>query len=116
MSGHIYHITTRTAWSFGKAAGMYRAESLEQDGFIHCSKASQILRVANKYYHGQTDMVILRIDPSQLRAEVRWEQGSDKPEELFPHIYGPIDRNAVVDIFDFSPGPDGSYSLPAGIK
>lgn len=115
MSGYIYHLTTQAAWSEGKSAGEYRAESEGQDGFIHCSNASQILRVANKYYPGRPGMVILGIDPSKLIADLRWEPGSDKPEELFPHIYGPINQEAVVVVFDFSPGQDGMFSLPAGL-
>jgi len=115
MSEMIYHIATRTAWTAGQKSGEYRADSLEQVGFIHCSKIGQILRVANNAYAGQSELVILVIDPSKLVAEIRWEPGTDKPDELFPHIYGPLNHEAVVGVVNFEPGPTGEISLPAGL-
>lgn len=115
MMGPIYHVTTRTAWYAGQKSGEYRAVSLEQEGFIHCSKAEQAMRVANEYYGGLPDLVILRIDPFKLKAEVRCEAGSDKPDELFPHVYGPLNLEAVVAVFDLDAGPDGIFSLPEGM-
>jgi uncharacterized protein (DUF952 family) len=112
----IYHITDWTAWSAGQKTGEYRADSLERVGFIHCSRAAQILRTANKLYAGQHGLVILRIDPLQLKAEVHWEPGTDKADELFPHIYGPLNREAVMQVFDFEPGPDGVFSLPGDME
>ena len=116
MTELFFHITTCSAWSAGQKSGEYRADSLGQEGFIHCSKVAQILRVANDYYTGQQGLLILMVDPSKLKAELRWDPGSDQADELFPHIYGPVNLEAVVDVFDFEPGPDGKFSLPAGMK
>jgi uncharacterized protein (DUF952 family) len=116
MTENIFHITTHAAWSAGQKSGEYRADSLEQAGFIHCSRMTQLLRVANTYYSGQGELLILMLDPSRLKAEVRWEPGSDKADELFPHVYGPVDLEAVVGVFEFEADPDGKYSLPAGLK
>jgi uncharacterized protein (DUF952 family) len=115
MTDFIYHITKRSAWLAAQEGGIYRAESLAPAGFIHCSKIDQILRVANQLYNGQHGLVLLEIDPSQLKADLRWEPGADKPDELFPHIYGPIERGAVVRVLGFEPGPDGLFSLPGGL-
>lgn len=113
MSDPIYHITSRSSWSAAQEAGVYRADSLQAEGFIHCSKADQVLRVANAFYAGQVGLVLLVVDPGWLRSEVRWEPGSDKPDESFPHIYGPIELVAVVGVLDFSPDADGEWrSLP----
>ena len=116
MTQYVFHITTHTAWSAGKKSGEYRADSLEQVGFIHCCKAAQILRVANNYYAGQQGLRILMLDPNELKAKMCWEPGSDKADELFPHIYGPVNLEAVVGVFDFESDPDGKFSLPAGLK
>jgi uncharacterized protein (DUF952 family) len=77
---------------------------------------NQIKRVANNFFANQHGLVILVIDPSRLKPEVRWEAGTDKADELFPHIYGPLNLEAVVRVLDFEPGPDGMFSLPAELK
>jgi uncharacterized protein (DUF952 family) len=110
MSNAFFHITKRSAWSEALKSGVYSAESLNSEGFIHCSKKDQILRVANKFYTNQNGLVVLAIEPSRLKPEVRWEPGADKTDELFPHIYGPLNLEAVVGVFDFEPDPDGLFS------
>ena len=116
MTGLIYHITARTSWSAAQKSGAYSADSLASQGFIHCSKIDQILRVANAVYTNQRGLVILVIDMSRLKPEVRWEAGADKADELFPHIYGPLDLEAVVRVLDFEPGADGKFHLPVSLS
>ena len=116
MTGFIFHITSRASWSAAQNAGMYTADSLQSAGFIHCSKADQILRVADTYYANQHGLMILKIEPSKLKPGLRWEPGTDKADELFPHIYGPLNLDAVVHGFEFEPGPQGMFSLPAELK
>ena len=115
----IYHLTSRQAWREAQSRGEYRAESLESEGFIHCSTETQVLPVAEKYYKGQPDMILLKLDPALLSSELRWEPPSGGapppgvPEgDLFPHIYGPINLDAVVKIHDLESNPDGSYKTP----
>jgi uncharacterized protein (DUF952 family) len=115
VTDHIYHITSQASWSAAQSSGAYTADSLVKEGFVHCSKADQILRVANNYYQGQPGLVILMIDPARLKPMLRWEPGSDKADELFPHIYGPLNLDAVLRVFDFPPGSEGRFRLPAGI-
>lgn len=122
----ILHLVSNNAWlaAVGPAgfwrskSGIYHADSLSTEGFIHCSKPSQIVGVANTFYRGQHGLVLLVIDPSKLKAELKWEPPAE-PEptharegELFPHIYGPIDVNAVSQVIPFEPAADGTFSLP----
>jgi uncharacterized protein (DUF952 family) len=113
---NIYHITTRTAWVEATRTGAYTADSLDSEGFIHCSTAAQILPVAEQYYRGQTGLVLLVIDTQHLAAEVKWERSvppAGVPESAtFPHVYGPIGLEAVVHTLDLAAGPDGRFSLP----
>lgn len=109
---NIYHITSRTAWEAAQTAGAYTAASLASEGFIHLSKVDQVLRVANAIYRNQTGLVLLVVDTQRVTHEIRWEPGTDKPDELFPHIYGPLNLDAVTRVVDFPPNPDGSFSLP----
>ena len=113
MRGLIYHITSRTSWSAAQKSGAYTADSLASQGFIHCSNADQVLRVANAIFRHQTDLVMLEIDLTRLKSEVRWEPGTDATDEMFPHLYGPLNLDAVVRVLDFPPDADGQFrSLP----
>ena len=112
MTSVILHAAPRTAWSTAQGQGAYAADSLAGEGFIHCSKVEQILRVANMLYRGQHGLVLLVIDPGRLTSELRWEPGVDLSAERFPHVYGPINLEAVTRVLDFEPGPDGTFSLP----
>ncbi len=116
MTGAILHITSRTAWLAGDRSGVYAPESLAKDGFIHCSKADQVVRVAEAYYPLQRGLVLLVIDATKLEPEIRWEAGSDKPDELFPHVYGPINLASVVDVVPFEPDQNNCFSLPASLE
>jgi uncharacterized protein (DUF952 family) len=116
----IYHITSRKAWSAALQHGEYRVESLETEGFIHCSTRSQVLPVAEKFYRGQESLLLLMIDPSRLASDLKWEPpsgGTPPPgvpeEDMFPHVYGPINLDAVVKVFDLEANPDGKHILPA---
>lgn len=115
----IYHITSQAAWNDAQKRGDYRAESLETEGFIHCSTDSQVLPVAEKYYPGHSGLLLLMIDPSLLTSDLKWEPpsgGAPPPGvpqgDLFPHVYGPINLNAVTKVFDLETDPDGKYKLP----
>ncbi len=113
MNDPIFHITSRTSWSAAQEAGFYKADSFQAEGFIHCSRADQALRVANIFFKGQSDLVLLVIDITRLISELRWEPGSDKADELFPHVYGSINLDAVLRVLDFPPDADGRWrSLP----
>ncbi len=112
MNDPLLHITRQGSWAEAQTCGHYSAKTLPTDGFIHCSKADQVLRVADTYYKHQKDLVLLVIDPQKVKAEVRWEAGVDTPDELYPHIYGPLNLDAVTSVFDFKAGDDGKFLLP----
>ena len=93
--GPIYHLALREEWDAAVAEGSYRrstlGRSLAEEGFIHCSFAHQVEGVADLFYKGRSDVVRLTVDPSRLGSAVRVEGG-------FPHIYGPLPIEAVVDV------------------
>jgi uncharacterized protein (DUF952 family) len=109
----IYHITTAGAWAAAQAAGSYQTGSLDHEGFIHFATRAQLRWVAGKFYHGQSGLVLLAVDETRLSAPLRYEQ-SEPDQEPFPHLYGPLNLDAVVAVHAFPPEPDGSFALPAG--
>lgn len=114
----ILHITTRDEWHTAQKRGDYRAPSLETEGFIHCSMAKQVAHVANAFYRGQKGLVLLVIDEDHVQPEVKWEAPAGAPapgiseSDSFPHIYGPLNLDAVFEVVDFEPDETGSFQLP----
>ncbi|HUY99366.1 MAG TPA: GNAT family N-acetyltransferase [Thermomicrobiaceae bacterium] len=113
-SGIVLHLTTRQAWERAAAGAPYRGDTLDREGFIHCSTPAQVVRVADAFYRGRPDLVLLCVDPARLSSELRWEAAPDG--QRFPHVYGPIDRAAVVAVVDLAPGPDGRFTLPDAVS
>ncbi|MDF5706083.1 MAG: DUF952 domain-containing protein [Nostoc sp. S4] len=106
----ILHITQRQQWEQAKNLGSYRADSLDSEGFIHCSKSTQIVKVANRFLKNQKDLVLLFIDYEKVKAEIRNEEA--EIDELFPHIYGELNIDAIYQVIDFAPGENGLFELP----
>ncbi len=108
----IHHITKRIEWENAKLVGSYRAESLESEGFIHCSTRSQLTKTANKFFKNQTNLVLLYIDENQVASEIKYEPADN---DLFPHIYGELNLDAVYQVIDIEPDTEGLFNLPENI-
>lgn len=111
----IYHITRRKDWEDSLQSGTpytisTLGKSLEDVGFIHNSFARQVPLVANRVYRGQEGLVLLKIDPALLKSPVKVEPVAGTTEQ-FPHIFGPIDREAVISVTDFLPDADGTFTF-----
>lgn len=121
MERVILHIIARPAWDSRLEAGEIRSPSLATEGFIHFSTPAQLLRTADKHYHGRTDLLVLCVDADKLAAPLRWEAAGrsgppDNPSDpLYPHLYGPINLDAVIDVIDLPCRPDGSFTMPAAL-
>jgi uncharacterized protein (DUF952 family) len=92
---------------------------LTTEGFIHCSTLEQVLPVAENFYKGQSGLVLLAIQPALLSSDLKWEPPSGGipppgvPEgDPFPHIYGPINLDAVVSVVDLEKDSQGKFKIP----
>ncbi|HEY1713391.1 MAG TPA: DUF952 domain-containing protein [Solirubrobacteraceae bacterium] len=108
----IFHITTRDEWESALPAGRYVAAGYDADGFIHLSTRDQVVRVANARFAGARDLVLLWVAADRLGAPLRYEPGDPGSDELFPHLYGPLNADAVLRAAAMVEGPDG-FVLPA---
>lgn len=115
----IYHITSRKLYQEASQTGIYTPATFEQDGFMHLSQKNQLLSVANNFYLGQTGLVCLVIDPEKVRAELKYEPPvhpggkvveAIDPEDLFPHLYGALNTDAVVSVFDMTANASGVFT------
>lgn len=93
----IYHITTNSEWKDAVNKGFYTTPSLKTEGFIHCSKEEQVKGVLGRYFSGKNDLVKLTIDTEKLQSELQYDVAPSVNEE-FPHVYGPINLDAVTAV------------------
>ncbi len=104
----VLHLMPAPAWATWEAGGHYEPASLATEGFVHCTAGDDLmLEVANRFYGDGGDLVAVALDIDRLTSEVRWEPpahpdrsaaetAADAP--LFPHVYGRLDRDAVVGV------------------
>ena len=104
----LYHLCSQADWQTAQEAGEYRPPSLEIEGFIHTSRPDQILATANRYYQGKAGLVLLAVDGAKLTSPLKWDPSEG---QLFPHIYGPLNLEAVVGAQEFSPSSDGIFRV-----
>jgi uncharacterized protein (DUF952 family) len=107
----ILHITSISDWENAKKIGVYTAPSLEKAGFIHCSLPHQIPAVANYNFKGQQGLLLLEIVEGKLNHKVKYEDLWNEGQP-YPHIYGPLNVDAVARVVPFPPEPDGTFHLP----
>jgi uncharacterized protein (DUF952 family)/flavin reductase (DIM6/NTAB) family NADH-FMN oxidoreductase RutF len=91
----IFHIVKKWEWEKHSKLS-YQSESLKTQGFIHCCTQDQIKKVLDQWFSGQTGLIVVEIDPDLLKAKVKYEN-LEGGEELFPHVYGPINLDAVIN-------------------
>ena len=96
-SEYIYHVTTQKEWEQAKINGEYKPAGYDQEGFIHCSIDRQVEGVLNRFYKGQTGLIKLKIEKVKVSRPVLFELAVDL-DEVFPHIYGPLNLDSVVEI------------------
>ena len=116
----ICHITTHATWKAAQGNGEFQSPEFDDHGFIHCSTPEQVLLVANALFRGKLDLVLLVIDEGKLKSPVRWEPADASQGRLpgfaqnavFPHVYGPINLDAVVRTVSLDPTATGSFVLP----
>ena len=102
----VLHLMPAAVWASWKAGGHYEPASLAAEGFVHCTAGDDLMiEVANRFYGADDDLVAVALDTDRLTSEVRWEApahpdgsvaATDAPR--FPHVYGPLDRDAVVGV------------------
>ena len=94
----IYHITKLNWWEKFKKLPFYESETLNQEGFIHCSESQYLERVLALYFKGQKDLVLIHIDSDKVKPEIKYELAPDNIS--FPHIYGQLNKEAIIKVED----------------
>ena len=110
----LFHSALPEDWRRAQAGGLYststRGKSLYEEGFIHCSYRHQIERVTAAIFDDVDDVVLLEMDTDQIPARII-EENLDGGDELFPHLYRPLEIGWVIDAHRWARRNDGSYRL-----
>ncbi len=107
----IYHICRRDVWRAAEAAGRYQgSDDDRRDGFIHFSTAEQVVDSAARHRAGETDLVLLAVDPARLGGALKWEPS--RGGQLYPHLHGALPLAAVLRVVDLPLGADGRHRFP----
>lgn len=106
----VFHVCSRAVAQRAMAQGWYRPASLAAEGFIHLAQRHQVPGVIQAFYADVPDLVVLVVDPARLAAPLRYEAAASTPgfaqggrapaAGAFPHLYGPLEAGAVLEILD----------------
>lgn len=106
----IFHLADPKEWENQLSNQDYKVESLDREGFIHASIASQVETTYNRYYGSKDSMVLLTIVPEFLTAELKYEFSEDR-NESFPHIFGSINKTSIVRLQYYSADSNVNFRL-----
>ncbi len=116
----ILHIVAKSDWVKAVGRGSYAPPGLAAEGIVHCSTLAQVVATANRFYRGQSGLVVLCIEEERLRVPLRYERAAeargDGAGEVFPHLYGALNVDAVVRVVELPCEVDGSFRLPDGLR
>ncbi len=101
----IIHVTDQKRWKSARDDGYYEPETLEEDGYIHCSRPAQLIEVIAQIFQGRDDLLLLCIDEEKVEAEIKYEDLYDSGEK-YPHIYGRLNLDAVIEVCNFEADAD----------
>jgi uncharacterized protein (DUF952 family) len=92
----IYHVTSQKEWSAFENDNEYAPAAFLHEGFIHTCQAHQLEGVLQRYFAGRQDLLLLHLDEQKLACQPIYESGTGG--ELFPHVYGKINKDAIVKV------------------
>ncbi len=112
----IYHLVAHDRWREWPADADYLPAEYAHDGFIHCTQGDELmLQVANRFYRNTPgEFLLLVLDTGRLTAPLKWERPADELAPLFPHIYGPINRDAIIGEREMVRDTSGNFIGIAG--
>lgn len=106
----LFHITTKEDWKEFNIGGNFEPESLETEGFIHCSTGSQVEHTANRLFVDKDEILLLVIDATMLRDDIKYEKDENVGEK-FPHLYSSLNSNSIIDKIPIKAEDDGTFKI-----
>ncbi len=112
MPDLIYKILRQTEWQAARAGGKLTGAPVDiADGFIHFSTAKQVRETAARHFSGETNLILLAIDPELLGTALQWEPS--RGGDLFPHLYAVLPLDMIAGVYELPLGDDGVHKFAA---
>ena len=111
MADITYHGVPERYWDTLAPSEPYVPPDFEREGFVHCTDGREAISITLTRYYKEVggDWLVLSIDKSRIAAPVKYED----PAGIFPHVYGPLNRDAIVDVRPIGRAADGTFLPPA---
>lgn len=106
-----YHLVPETWYRAQPETRGYLPEPFAADGFVHLTHGlDDVMAVGNAFYRDdRRRYLLLTIDLDQITSETRYDDDSGR----YPHVYGPLDRAAIVAIQQVKRDDAGSFTSVA---
>lgn len=108
----IYLLLRPSDWEAVRNNPMLYESTLSREGFIHACQWRQLNRVANTYFQGVNELTLLAVNPAKVMPPIRWEE-SRSTGDVYPHIYGTLNLDAVTQAQTLERGADGRFEIPS---
>lgn len=119
MNRKIVVTAKKSDWEQAKSAGAYTQSTVDSTlaevGFIHCCFPEQVMDMVNRKYADQDDLMFLLVDPDKVTSEIRYEAPLSGRAGTFPHIYGPLNIDAVLAEIPLQKDELGKFTTPPEI-
>ncbi|AOP35383.1 hypothetical protein A0128_16975 [Leptospira tipperaryensis] len=118
LKNYIYNIASKKDYEEAIKNGFYITDSLAKEGFIHSSKKNQVEDTANRIFSGRTDLVLLVVNTEKLKSELKYEASDsskfskENGKNIFPHIFGSLNMDAVEKVYEIAPDEEGKFRFP----
>ncbi|MFK7765786.1 MAG: DUF952 domain-containing protein [Mariniblastus sp.] len=110
----IYKIVDADQWALAKEQGEFAGAAIDlEDGYIHFSNAQQVKETVSKHFAGQSNLLIVTVDPEKLGDALKWE--ASRGGDLFPHLYGNLSFDCVQSVDDLPIGKNGEHLFPGAL-
>lgn len=108
----IYKVVSADQWEEAEKTGEFLGAVIDlSDGYIHFSSPEQVQETVAKHFAGQTNLLLVAVDPDKLGEALKWEPS--RGGALFPHLYGPLSMESVISVVDLPLGKDGQHLFPS---
>lgn len=107
----IYHVCDGGAWRAAQGGDAYAGSPDDlRDGYMHFSTYSQVRTSVALHRAGQAGLLMLVVEMAKLGSSLKWE--ASRGGQLFPHLFGTLPRDAVIEVIDLPLGDDGAHQFP----